>query len=106
MRAASTRRSTLLANSSEYRRAHWEAKYGSLARDRGFLERIAPINHIGRLVAPLIVVHGANDPRVLLSEAEQLVEAPRQYWVGSSDRSSMHRCLEDGDKAWSAFHCR
>ena len=66
---------TFLQNTSDYRRGHREAEYGSLARDRAFLERIAPINHIDRIVAPLIVIHGANDPRVPVSEAKQLVAA-------------------------------
>ncbi|MGC9393651.1 MAG: alpha/beta fold hydrolase [Anaerolineae bacterium] len=66
---------TFLENTSDYRRAHREAEYGSLARDRDFLESIAPIRHVDNIVAPLFVVHGANDPRVPLSEAEQLVAA-------------------------------
>lgn len=66
---------TFLENTSTYRRPHREAEYGSLARDRGFLEQIAPINHVDRISAPLMVIHGANDPRVPLSEAEQLVRA-------------------------------
>jgi dipeptidyl aminopeptidase/acylaminoacyl peptidase len=66
---------TFLENTSDYRRAHREAEYGSLARDRAFLEAIAPINHVDRIKAPLMVIHGANDPRVPLSEAEQLVAA-------------------------------
>ena len=66
---------TFLENTSDYRRAHREAEYGSLARDREFLESIAPIRHVDHIVAPLFVVHGANDPRVPLSEAEQLVAA-------------------------------
>ncbi|MBN1246326.1 MAG: S9 family peptidase [Anaerolineae bacterium] len=66
---------TFLENTSDYRRAHREAEYGSLAWDRDFLEAIAPINHIDQVTAPLMVVHGRNDPRVPLSEAEQLVTA-------------------------------
>ncbi len=66
---------TFLENTSAYRRAHREAEYGSLARDRDFMESIAPIRHVDNIVAPLFVVHGANDPRVPLSEAEQLVAA-------------------------------
>jgi dipeptidyl aminopeptidase/acylaminoacyl peptidase len=66
---------TFLENTSQYRRAHREAEYGSLARDRQFLESIAPINHVDKITAPLMVIHGANDPRVPLSEAEQLVAA-------------------------------
>jgi dipeptidyl aminopeptidase/acylaminoacyl peptidase len=66
---------TFLENTSDYRRAHREAEYGSLDHDRAFLEEIAPIRHVDRIRAPLMVIHGANDPRVPLSEAEQLVEA-------------------------------
>jgi dipeptidyl aminopeptidase/acylaminoacyl peptidase len=69
---------TFLENTSGYRRAHREAEYGSLARDRAFLERIAPINHVDNIEAPLMVIHGANDPRVPLSEAEQLVAALKE----------------------------
>lgn len=66
---------TFLENTSDYRRAHREAEYGSLEHDREFLESIAPVNHLDKLGAPLMVIHGANDPRVPLSEAEQLVDA-------------------------------
>jgi dipeptidyl aminopeptidase/acylaminoacyl peptidase len=66
---------TFLENTSGYRRQHREAEYGSLARDRDFLEKIAPINHVDHITTPLMVIHGANDPRVPLSEAEQLVAA-------------------------------
>lgn len=66
---------SFLENTSDYRRAHREAEYGSLARDREFLERIAPMNHVDQISCPLMVIHGRNDPRVPLSEAEQLVSA-------------------------------
>lgn len=66
---------TFLENTSDYRRAHREAEYGSLENDRAFLESIAPINKVDQIDAPLMVIHGANDPRVPLSEAEQLVAA-------------------------------
>jgi len=66
---------TFLENTSDYRRSHREAEYGSLAHDRELLERIAPINHVDRITAPLMVIHGRNDPRVPVSEAERLVAA-------------------------------
>lgn len=66
---------TFLENTSEYRRAHREAEYGSLERDREFLESVSPINYLDRITAPLMVIHGRNDPRVPLSETEQLVKA-------------------------------
>lgn len=69
---------TFLENTSDYRRGHREAEYGSLTRDRDFLESIAPMRHVDKISAPLMVIHGANDPRVPLSEAQQLVEKLRE----------------------------
>lgn len=68
---------TFLENTSDYRRAHREAEYGSLESDRDFLEAISPLNKADQITAPLFVVHGANDPRVPLNEAKQLVESLR-----------------------------
>jgi dipeptidyl aminopeptidase/acylaminoacyl peptidase len=64
---------TFLENTSDYRRQHRESEYGRLVEDRALLERVSPINYVERMTAPLLVIHGANDPRVPLSEAEQLV---------------------------------
>ena len=66
---------TFLERTGAYRRALREAEYGSLERDRAFLESISPIRKIDRIACPLMVIHGANDPRVPVSEAEQVVEA-------------------------------
>lgn len=66
---------TFLEHTSQYRRAHREAEYGSLQHDRELLERISPTNHLDKITASLMVIHGANDPRVPLSEAEQVVKA-------------------------------
>ena len=63
---------TFLENTSAYRRAFREREYGYLATDREFLEQASPITHVDEIRAPLFIVHGANDPRVPLSEAEQL----------------------------------
>ncbi len=64
---------TFLENTAPYRRAIREAEYGSLKKDRELLESISPINAVDSITAPLFVIHGANDPRVPLSEAEQVV---------------------------------
>lgn len=68
---------TFLENTSAYRRSHREHEYGSLANDREFLERASPLRSVEAMRAPLFVIHGANDPRVPLSEAEQLVASLR-----------------------------
>jgi dipeptidyl aminopeptidase/acylaminoacyl peptidase len=63
---------TFLENTSSYRRAFREREYGTLARDREFLHAASPLSRIDDVVAPLFIIHGANDPRVPLSEAEQI----------------------------------
>lgn len=64
---------TFLENTSDYRRAHREREYGSLAHDREFLAEASPLRHADSIRAPLFVIHGRNDPRVPVTEAEQLV---------------------------------
>ena len=66
---------TFLENTSAYRRALREPEYGSLEHDREFLESASPLSRIDDIRAPLFVIHGANDPRVPLGEAEQLKAA-------------------------------
>jgi dipeptidyl aminopeptidase/acylaminoacyl peptidase len=63
---------TFLENTSIWRRAFREREYGSLEHDRELLESVSPISRIDEIRVPLLIIHGANDPRVPLSEAEQL----------------------------------
>jgi dipeptidyl aminopeptidase/acylaminoacyl peptidase len=66
---------TFLEKTGAYRRAAREAEYGSLEHDSEFLESISPIHQVDTIQTPLMVVHGANDPRVPVGEAEQIVAA-------------------------------
>jgi dipeptidyl aminopeptidase/acylaminoacyl peptidase len=68
---------TFLENTGPWRRHLREAEYGSLERDRDFLESISPIRRVGAIRAPLLVIHGANDPRVPITETEQMVSQLR-----------------------------
>lgn len=68
---------TFLENTGAYRRSAREAEYGSLERDHDFLTRISTIHQVDKIRAPLMVIHGANDPRVPVGEAEQIVAALR-----------------------------
>jgi dipeptidyl aminopeptidase/acylaminoacyl peptidase len=72
---------TFLNNTQDYRRDLRRAEYGD-ERDpamRAHLEKISPLNNVRRITKPLFVVQGANDPRVPLSEAEQMVKAIRGH---------------------------
>lgn len=72
---------TFMENTHPWRRKLRESEYGSLENDREFLEEISPIRRVNQITAPLFVIHGANDPRVPVGEAEQIVAALRQRQV-------------------------
>jgi dipeptidyl aminopeptidase/acylaminoacyl peptidase len=66
---------TFLERTADHRRAHREREYGSLSTDRDFLAAASPLRHADAIRAPIFLIHGANDPRVPLNEAQQLVAA-------------------------------
>ena len=68
---------TFLENTSSYRRRQRAQVYGDPEKDADFLREISPIHYMDKVTAPLLVVHGATDPRVPISETEQLVEGIR-----------------------------
>jgi dipeptidyl aminopeptidase/acylaminoacyl peptidase len=72
---------TFLENTGDWRRELREAEYGSLVEDREFLESISPVNHADEIRAPLFVLHGENDPRVPVGEAERIVDAVEERGV-------------------------
>jgi dipeptidyl aminopeptidase/acylaminoacyl peptidase len=68
---------TFLEHTEAYRRDLRRAEYGD-ERDpkmREFLERIAPMNNIEKIKKPMLVIAGKNDPRVPVSESQQIADA-------------------------------
>jgi len=68
---------TFLEHTEAYRRDLRRVEYGD-ERDpkmREFLERIAPMNNIEKIKKPMLVIAGKNDPRVPVSESDQIVAA-------------------------------
>jgi len=68
--------------------AYWEALRASLyhemgdpAKDGERLRRISPLFHADKIERPLIVLQGANDPRVLKQESDDIVAAVRKKGV-------------------------
>jgi dipeptidyl aminopeptidase/acylaminoacyl peptidase len=72
---------TFMEKTGAYRRAHREAEYGNLREHRAFFEKISPIHHVDQIKCPMMVIHGANDPRVPVEEAEQIVAALRKRHI-------------------------
>lgn len=71
---------TFLEHTEEYRRDLRRVEYGD-ERDpkmREFLEKIAPVNNIEKIKKPMLVVAGKNDPRVPVSESQQIADALRK----------------------------
>ena len=66
---------TFLEKTGPYRRAWRAAEYGDPVTDAEFLDQISPVHHADKIKAPILVIQGANDPRVPVSEAEQIVSA-------------------------------
>ncbi|MDJ0734892.1 MAG: S9 family peptidase [Nostocaceae cyanobacterium] len=71
---------TFLEKTEGYRRDLRRVEYGD-ERDpkmREFLLKISPVNNATSIKKPLFVIHGKNDPRVPLNEAEQIVATVRK----------------------------
>jgi dipeptidyl aminopeptidase/acylaminoacyl peptidase len=63
------------------------SKYGHPVHDAQLLRELSPIHQFDKLRAPLLVVHGANDSNVPVTESEQAVRrarelgVPVEYWL-------------------------
>ena len=57
--------------------ALYDQRVGNLERDQEMLRARSPYFHADRIVRPLLVGQGANDPRVPPAESEQIVDALR-----------------------------
>ncbi len=64
---------------------HWKPYMAQLLgdpeKDREFLLERSPITYVENLRVPLLVIQGANDPRVVKRESDQMVEALRKRGV-------------------------
>ena len=68
---------TFLEHTEAYRRDLRRVEYGD-ERDpkmREFLEKIAPMHNIEKIKKPMLVIAGKNDPRVPVSESQQIADA-------------------------------
>jgi dienelactone hydrolase len=57
--------------------AQWHQRVGDPDADHDLLWQRSPLAHVDQITAPLLLVHGANDPRVKSSESEALAQAMR-----------------------------
>jgi dipeptidyl aminopeptidase/acylaminoacyl peptidase len=101
---------SFLTNTAPYRQDQRRAEYGD-ERDlemRSFLRRISPLTNADRITRPLLVVHGKNDPRVPLSEAEQIVNKMRAkggevWYLLAADEGHGYRKKQNRDAYYETF---
>ena len=72
---------TALEGASPQLKASDRYEYGDIddPDDREFFRRISPITHVAEVKAPMMVIHGANDPRDPVTESDQFVRGIRQH---------------------------
>ena len=83
---------TFMEKTEAYRRDLRRVEYGD-ERDpkmREFFTRIAAVNNVDKITKPLFIVAGQNDPRVPVSEGEQMVAAMKRngrpvWWLMAKD---------------------
>ncbi|HYX90680.1 MAG TPA: prolyl oligopeptidase family serine peptidase [Myxococcaceae bacterium] len=88
---------TFLATTSGLIRYVFLLEFGDPERDAAFLDSISPLRDVNRIVDPLFVYAGANDPRVPRSESDLIVQAlrerrvPVEYMVADNEGHSLAR---------------
>jgi dipeptidyl aminopeptidase/acylaminoacyl peptidase len=88
---------TFMATTSGFIREIFLVEFGDPDKDMAFLDSISPLKDAGRIVDPLFVYAGANDPRVPRGESDQIVralrgrEVPVEYMVAENEGHSLAR---------------
>jgi dipeptidyl aminopeptidase/acylaminoacyl peptidase len=101
---------SFLANTAPYRQSQRRVEYGD-ERDpdmRAYLRRISPLTNADRISRPLLIVHGRNDPRVPVNEAEQIVNRVRSkggevWYLQATDEGHGFRKKQNLDDYYRTF---
>lgn len=99
---------TFLENTAAYRRDLRRVEYGD-ERDssmRAFFNKISPVKNAAEIKAPLLIIQGANDPRVPASESKQIAAVVKKngkpVWLlvasdeGHGFRKKSNKVYQDG----------
>ncbi|WP_394846995.1 prolyl oligopeptidase family serine peptidase [Pendulispora brunnea] len=86
----------LRTTSAEIRSAFVD-EFGDLEKDSALLDQFSPMRDVDKIVAPLFVYAGQNDPRVPRSESDAIVRAlrtrriPVEYMLAANEGHSLDR---------------
>jgi dipeptidyl aminopeptidase/acylaminoacyl peptidase len=101
---------SFLTGTASYRQNQRRAEFGD-ERDldmRAYLRRMSPLTNAERITKPLLVVHGKNDPRVPVGEAEQIVNRLRLkgdevWYLLAADEGHGYRKKQNRDAYLAVF---
>lgn len=88
---------TFLESTDQAIRTAFVDEFGDVEKDAALLEEFSPMRDKDKIVAPLFVYQGQNDPRVPRSESDQIVASlrargvPVEYMVAPDEGHSMDR---------------
>lgn len=68
---------SFMRNTAPYRRILRANEYGDPEKDMDTLLKLSPITYAADIKGPLLIIQGANDPRVPVGEAVQMYEAAK-----------------------------
>ena len=101
---------SFLTNTPAYLQNQRRAEFGDEREPdmRAFLRRISPLTNADRISRPLLVIHGKNDPRVPLSEADLIVNRLRSkggdvWYLTAGDEGHEFGKQQNRDAALAAF---
>jgi dipeptidyl aminopeptidase/acylaminoacyl peptidase len=88
---------TFLQTTTGFIKEIFKVEFGNMETESAFLDSISPLMDAPKIVDPLFVYAGANDPRVPRSESDLIVSALRQkgvpveYMVKDNEGHSLDR---------------
>ncbi|MBI2521014.1 MAG: S9 family peptidase [Bdellovibrio sp.] len=65
---------SFLNNTAPYRRILRISEYGDPEKDKDALIKLSPVTYVDKVKSPMMIIQGANDPRVPVGEALQIHE--------------------------------
>jgi dipeptidyl aminopeptidase/acylaminoacyl peptidase len=72
---------SFLKNTAPYRRQLRVTEYGDPEKDLEALRKLSPLTHLSKIKDPLMIIQGANDPRVPAGEAVQMYDAMKEKGI-------------------------
>jgi dipeptidyl aminopeptidase/acylaminoacyl peptidase len=86
-----------LLNSGESLRGAWNGEFGDVEAEAALIEEFSPMRDVDKIIAPLFVYAGQNDPRVPRRESDTIVRAlrerniPVEYMVAADEGHTVDR---------------